>query len=499
MFARKQITRIAAPLRRYSLHPTQPELHYNAGTGPRPRYIRPILFAGAFSAASFYTAAAVYEHHNSSRSSWWGATDSLRARFRRSEEEEERRRRHESALRWLESSALPFEMRKACAMVINRYYDLREGQRSMIKVIAINTLVFLGWQIPHPAARQFMRKWFLHHPLSGRSVTLITSVFSHQTPIHLLFNMVGLYSFGSLLHDVLGKEEFFAMYLSAGVASSLASHLLTLRTMPMEAILPSLGASGALYACLGASAARFPDLKVGLIFLPSTAMPLEYAFPALVSVDVVGILAKWQTFDHFSHLSGAGFGYLYMKYWRHTLWHAARGHNVYHFTNKAVIEESLLASGLPVSVYMSNYFKYSEFRPVKVDDTHYKVEAAVHVDRALPMLDAEHDTGLFVADMLERRDELLGKRVHGYSCYMTSQEVMDQVGEFTGKAIEYKYTPVPEGALDAMSFRERDMVEVSLYFDEHGFYDLEEASKKQKMPSGLSTFKSYLERERPTL
>ncbi|KAL7751491.1 hypothetical protein RI367_002952 [Sorochytrium milnesiophthora] len=178
--------------------------------------------------------------------------------------------------------------------------------------------------------------------------------------------------------------------------------------------------------------------------------------------------------------------------------------NVYHFTNKAVIEESLLASGLPVSVYvpglyMSNYFKIPANRPVKVDDTHYKLEAPIRADRALPMVDIEHDTGLFVADMLERRDELLGKRVYGYSSYMTHNEIMGQLGEFTGKAIEYKYTPVPAAALDSMSPMQREMVEMMLYFEEHGYYDSEEASKKQTMPSGLSSFKAYLERERPTL
>ncbi|KAL7751214.1 hypothetical protein RI367_003420 [Sorochytrium milnesiophthora] len=178
--------------------------------------------------------------------------------------------------------------------------------------------------------------------------------------------------------------------------------------------------------------------------------------------------------------------------------------HVNNFTNKAVIEERLLASGLPVSVYvagayMSNFTKLPNIRPVKIDDTHYEFKWAVHPDVAVPMVDTENDTGLFVADILERRDELLGKRVYGYNSYMTYKEVMDQLGEFTGKTIEYKYTPIPAAALESMSPMEREMAEMCLYLDEYSCYDSEEASKKQKMPKGLSSYKAYLEREKPTL
>ncbi|KAL7751209.1 hypothetical protein RI367_003415 [Sorochytrium milnesiophthora] len=178
--------------------------------------------------------------------------------------------------------------------------------------------------------------------------------------------------------------------------------------------------------------------------------------------------------------------------------------HVYHFTNKAVIEERLLASGLPVSVYvagvyMSNFIKYPQLRPVKVTDSLCQIEVPIHADIAVPMVDIEHDTGLFVADILARRDELLGKRVYGYNSYMTYKEVMDQIGEFTGKTIEYKYTPIPAAALHSMSMVQRDLAEMMLFFGEHSYYDSEEASKQQRMPAGLSTFKSYLEREMPTV
>ncbi|KAL7749258.1 hypothetical protein RI367_005410 [Sorochytrium milnesiophthora] len=82
---------------------------------------------------------------------------------------------------------------------------------------------------------------------------------------------------------------------------------------------------------------------------------------------------------------------------------------------------------------------------------------------------------------------------------MTHNEIMDQLGEFTGKAIEYKYTQISAAELDAMGPMQREMVEMMLYCKEHGYYDSKTASKKQAMPSGLSSFKAYLERVRPTL
>ncbi|ORZ40505.1 hypothetical protein BCR44DRAFT_124050 [Catenaria anguillulae PL171] len=217
---------------------------------------------------------------------------------------------------------VPIDVRKAATMVVNRWYNLHEGQRTAVALMALNGLVFAAWQLRTARVQNFMYRWFTHHPLSGRSVTLLTSMFSHQTALHFGLNMFGLWAFGTLLHHGLGsREEFLAFYLSAGVASGWASHMLTLRTIAHAAILPSLGASGALFACLGAVAIQRPDLHVGLVFVPGVDLPLKHAFPMMVGLDLLGVIRGWQMFDHLSHLGGSLYGLLYVAGAREVLWY----------------------------------------------------------------------------------------------------------------------------------------------------------------------------------
>jgi rhomboid-like protein len=54
-------------------------------------------------------------------------------------------------------------------------------------ICAINGAVFIAWQVPRLAA--FMTVNFIHHPLSGRAVTLLTSTFRfvfHPVPLQLV-------------------------------------------------------------------------------------------------------------------------------------------------------------------------------------------------------------------------------------------------------------------------------------------------------------------------
>ncbi|EGO20784.1 hypothetical protein SERLADRAFT_442128 [Serpula lacrymans var. lacrymans S7.9] len=79
-------------------------------------------------------------------------------------------------------------------------------------------------------------------------------------------------------------------------------------------ILPSLGASGAIYAAVTLSALAFPDASISLIFLPFFAIPIQSGVGAIIALDAIGILRGWKMFDHYAHLSGATFGVLYYLY-----------------------------------------------------------------------------------------------------------------------------------------------------------------------------------------
>jgi len=62
-------------------------------------------------------------------------------------------------------------------------------------------------------------------------------------------------------------------------------------------ILPSLGASGAIYSTVIISTLAFPDAEVSLVFPPTPSFPIEYGVGGLVLLDCIGVLRGWRYVD----------------------------------------------------------------------------------------------------------------------------------------------------------------------------------------------------------
>ena len=90
--------------------------------------------------------------------------------------------------------------------------------------------------------------------------SLLTCIFLHGGWMHIIGNMMFLYVFGDNIEAVLGHLGFLAFYLLGGLAASLGHVLLN-----TSSIVPSIGASGAVSACLGAYLVMFPRSKVRLL------------------------------------------------------------------------------------------------------------------------------------------------------------------------------------------------------------------------------------------
>ncbi|KAH7922601.1 rhomboid-domain-containing protein [Leucogyrophana mollusca] len=240
------------------------------------------------------------------------------------------------------------------------YLDATEGRRMCWMICGANAAVYLAWKIPRLGP--VMNRSFTHHPLSGLSYTLLTSMFSHKSFIHFLANSMALASFGSAATHYLvneqskdpehppestGRWHFLAFFLSAGLFSGLVSHTVATKVMyprivsqlastatasassaaaavgasakaaaspATRQILPSLGASGAIYAAVTVSALAFPDAEITLVFPPFFPIPIQTGVGALVMLDIVGVLRGWRMFDHYAHLGGAAFGAMYYMY-----------------------------------------------------------------------------------------------------------------------------------------------------------------------------------------
>lgn len=286
------------------------------------KILRPAIFALGISAALVYTANERDKHvqdalqsEDSRLVSWYkslkaGDKRQANVMIRQQKKVRKWKERVDRHLKWMQSNSIPVPIQRTYLIIVNKYTSLRESKMTVLSIVAINTAVFLAWQLP--PLRQAMGRNFLHNPLSGKSYTMLTSMFSQATLWHFGFNMMALYSFGTTMCDVLGRDQFLALYLSTGLTANFVSHAITSFKNPAT-VLPSLGASGAIYGLVSSCAYLFPDQSIYLIFVPFVTFKMAYAVPGLMGLDALGIIRGWRFFDHWAHLSGAGFGYAYMK------------------------------------------------------------------------------------------------------------------------------------------------------------------------------------------
>ncbi|KAJ2867995.1 hypothetical protein GGH94_000415 [Coemansia aciculifera] len=185
------------------------------------------------------------------------------------------------------------------------------SERCVYSMITLNIVVFGLWRIPRLLPT--MVRHFLHQPHSGKAYTLLTSVFSHATPVHLILNMASLWATGILVTDVVPEEHYIAIYLSAGVISGLAMHI-------QSALYPAfaigyLGASGAVYGLMGVVTVLYArNGKLSESFpLTSATMPIMLLIS--LASDCVGVALKWRGVGYVAHLTGGILGVAYAEWY----------------------------------------------------------------------------------------------------------------------------------------------------------------------------------------
>ncbi len=96
----------------------------------------------------------------------------------------------------------------------------------------------------------------------GDLKAIFTSMFLHAGLSHLLGNMLYLWIFGDNVEDRIGHFWYLVFYLAGGVVAAFAHVALN-----PNSVIPTVGASGAIAAVLGAYLILFPQVKV-LTFVP---------------------------------------------------------------------------------------------------------------------------------------------------------------------------------------------------------------------------------------
>jgi len=157
--------------------------------------------------------------------------------------------------------------------------------------------------------------WFALWPLSSGHFLpwqVVSYAFLHGDPLHLFFNMLGLWMFGSELERLWGQRRFM-QFLLAGVLAAAACQLLVSLLLGWGG--PTIGASGGLFALLLAFGMMFPDRVIMPLFPP---IPMKARTFVMVfgGIELFMGLTGSTGVAHFAHLGGMLGGWLMIRYWR---------------------------------------------------------------------------------------------------------------------------------------------------------------------------------------
>ena len=213
----------------------------------------------------------------------------------------------------------------------------------VLNLIIINVMVYLAQKFITPFN---VTEWGALHYFSSslfKPHQIITNMFMHDTGgiSHILFNMFGLWMFGSVLEDYLGSKKFLIFYLICGLGSALLVQL----TVPYSASVfansaaglqaatdnnislaavteaykqqySAIGASGAIMGVMAAFAYLFPNTEMYVMLIP-IPVKAKYVIPVFILIDLFGGLnqSAGDNIGHFAHLGGALVGFLLILYW----------------------------------------------------------------------------------------------------------------------------------------------------------------------------------------
>lgn len=229
-------------------------------------------------------------------------------------------------------------------------------------IIIINVIVFiLTYVLQTDLMYRYLAAFYPFSPFF-HSWQVITHMFMHGSFIHILFNLMTLYSFGPVLEQVLGDKKYVILYFVSGLGAFFLFNLwnfveveqikTSLQSLGFDlngymdgesvefkgnaaAILqqqglvnqlqsiisvPMVGASGAIFGVIAAFATLYPDAKIMLMFIP-VPIKVKYLMPVVIIVSVyLGISGNVGGIAHLAHVGGALVGFILAKIWKKHLY-----------------------------------------------------------------------------------------------------------------------------------------------------------------------------------
>ena len=227
-------------------------------------------------------------------------------------------------------------------MIQNPFANLTPVVKNLL---IINIIFYIATFVLFQAGIFDMSKWFAaYYPDSPnfRLWQIITYMFMHDSNSlwHILFNMIGLVSFGPILEQTVGSKRFLSFYFICGVGAlacqmavqAVEMHSLigafSLKSVPdmqvdalqyqkLRAIYtPLVGASGAIFGILTGFGLLYPNLELMIIPIP-VPIKAKFLIPIYIVFELVMGFGQFagDSVAHFAHLGGALVGFIVIKAW----------------------------------------------------------------------------------------------------------------------------------------------------------------------------------------
>ena len=188
------------------------------------------------------------------------------------------------------------------------YYCIRNEFMVSQSLVFINFAIFSAWVIMYRLSPQMgydaffelgFRSMYLESPEFGL-LTLISAMFMHGGPMHLLMNMLILILMGVPFEDRIGSRAFLRIYFISGIIGSLVTGSISVwNGTGLETI--NIGASGAVFGIMGGFALLYPRDEIPMLLGPIFMHRVPVLLATLVFIGMETLYVGLDTQDGIGH------------------------------------------------------------------------------------------------------------------------------------------------------------------------------------------------------
>jgi len=198
---------------------------------------------------------------------------------------------------------------------------------ALVMLITINLVVFVLFQfvsviyyfsLPKDIAdERFMRDIYVNLAIPGtfkefirKPWTLITHMFYHKGIWHIIGNMLWLWMFGYIFHDLTGNKKIIPLFIYGAVGGAIA-FMLAYNFIPVlnSYNATAVGASAGIMAIVVATTMIAPDYRIFPMI--NNGIPL-WVLTAIYLIIDLALIAGNNTGGHIAHLAGGFTGFLFI-------------------------------------------------------------------------------------------------------------------------------------------------------------------------------------------